>query len=349
MQLEHADSDLSTAPESDSERANAVRLSTARGGHVESHFLKANSPDGQRALWIKHTLLVPSGRPDAAVAEVWAIAFAERGRRKCAHKQSFPLAAATLSAAPFAIRTPAAQLAHGRAAGALGEGADRLAWDLRYACPAQAFRPFPLARMYEGRFPRTKSLTPAPDSAFEGWFEAFGERWDLADFRGAQGHNWGASHAHAYAWVHANVWRRERDGAPAEGVWLEALSGRVRLGPLVTPWLSVAAVCFENTLLRFDRPRALLARTLDVSRTRYAFTLKQGDARLAATFTAEPAQLAGLRYEDPDGAALACLNSKLASGRMQLSFRGRTEILHTDQAALELGTRATDHGIPMLA
>jgi hypothetical protein len=81
----------------------------------------------------------------------------------------------------------------------------------------------------------------------------------------------------------------------------------------------------------------------------FAFELRQDGATLAGSFHAQPEQFAGLGYEDPDGRTLACLNSKLASGRLTLSYQGRSQTLHTDQAALELGTRRTDHGVTLLA
>ncbi len=367
-QLDHDAGTLSTAP-SESERDNALRFfrepAARTGGHVESHFLKANSPDGVRALWIKHTLLAPVGRPEAAVAEVWAIAFADRGRRKCAEKRTFALAEASHTDAPFALRLPCAELGHGQASGTLGDGADALAWSLRFAPPLCGFRPFPFERMYSGGFPRSKSLTPAPDLRVHGSFQAFGERWAVEGWRGAQGHNWGRSHAHAYAWVHANAWQDEDDppGSPTrKGVWFEALSGRVRLGAIVTPWLSVAGLALEGQLLRFDGLRALASRQVRVeargssARERgvvesrsYSFELVRAGARLRAEFCAEADQFAGLRYVDPDGRALACLNSKLARGRLTLSQGGRIRRFRSEQAALELGTRGDDHGVPILA
>lgn len=337
-----------------SERDNAVRYRAERtDGHVESHFLKANSPDGERAVWIKHTLRVPRGKPEAAVAEVWAVAFAERGARKVARKRSFPLAQARFTETPFGITLPSATLAHGRAEGTLGHGSATVSWSLSWRCPSESFRPYPLERMYTGSFPRSKSTTPVPDTRVHGMFDAFGERWDLAGWRGAQGHNWGLSHAHAYAWVHANAWELDHGSDVLPGVWLEALSGQVRVGParlpITTPFLSVAAVHVDGQLVRFDGPRALASRRVRIDARSYAFTLHQGDARLEAEFRAASEQLAGLAYEDPDGSVLSCLNSKLARGRMMLTYAGRTVRLRTKQAALELGTRAKDHGIALLA
>jgi hypothetical protein len=360
-QLDHATSGLSTdpaqarrgsSPARPSEADNALRYAGAspgrerpRGGHVESHFLKANSPDGRRALWVKHTLLVPT-KPDAdPVAELWAIAFDERGRRKLAQKATYPISAARFSEAPFSFTLPAAELRHGAARGALGE----LAWDLRYAAATPSFRPFGLPGMYTGAFPRSKSLTPIPDTCVFGSFSAFGERWQLDGWRGAQGHNWGKSHAHAYAWTHGNAWSLTPGGPPLPGVWLEALSGRVRLGPIVTPWLSVAGVHYAGRLFRFDRAAAILSRAIAIDTRRYHFTLRQHGVTLRAELEAEREQFAGLRYVDPDGRSLACLNSKLARGRLTLSYDGVSVVLHTEQAALELGTRRAGHQIALLA
>lgn len=328
-----------------SDRDNAVRHPDAPGqGHVESHFLKANSPDGTRAIWIKHTAFVPrtpSGAP--AVAEVWAVAFADGGRKKQARKQTFPLSALQVQAAPFRLRLPGAELSNDRAVGSL----DGLAWELVYASRAPSFRPFPLEAMYRGPFPRSKSLTPSPDARMSGWFEAFGERWQLDGWRGAQGHNWGPSHAHAYAWVHANVLSDQPEGPPIEGAWVEALTGRTRLGRMITPWLSVAGLALDGRVHRFAGPRAIFSRQVAVSTRAYRFELAGPGARLRGEFSADSQQFVGLRYQDPDGSMLACLNSKLARGTLVLEAQGRQRVLYTQQAALELGTRAADHGVEL--
>lgn len=333
-----------------SERDNALRYTGHEDGHVESHFLKANAPDGSRALWLKHTVLVPRARPEAAVAEVWAVGFVRGagGTRKLAVKQSYPLAALQSQRSPFILRLPEAELGHGRARGRATSPSARAEWDLRYACPSSGFHPFPSARMYSGPFPRSKTLTPVPSTRMHGVFSIGDQRFAVDGWPAAQGHNWGKSHAHAYAWVHGNVFRDAR-GVPVDDVWLEALSGRVRVGPLLTPWLSVAAVSIAGQVTRFDGARAMLSRSVEVSARGYALSLAQGDARLVARFRAETSELAGLRYEDPDGSALACLNSKLAHAELELTVGSQRRSYTSDQLALELGTRRTDHGVSMLA
>jgi hypothetical protein len=320
---------------------NALRAASpgsAAQGHVESHFLKANSPDGTRALWIKFTSLLPQ-----QVGELWAIAFAERGAKIRALKRSVPLARQHYQSDPFRLVLPDGELSHDATHGDLGE----LRWQLRYAGRAPTFRPFPLPWMYRGSFPRSKSLTPSPDARFDGWFEAFGERWQVDGWRGCQGHNWGASHAHAYAWMHSNVLSERPDGPPLEGAWFEALTGRVRLGPVLLPFMTVAGITLEGRLHHFAGPRALLASEVALDTRSARFTVRRARARLQVELRAD--HFAGLRYHDPNGSELACLNSKLAQGRITLDHAGRQRVLYTHQAALEIGTREPGHGVELLA
>ncbi|MFM2417735.1 MAG: hypothetical protein RL385_2458 [Pseudomonadota bacterium] len=331
------------------ERDNALRFRAGQArGHVESHFLKANSPDGLRAFWIKHTVLSPAAAHGQQVAEVWAIAF-ERDSltgpvRKAALKRTFPLASAALSDAPFCFSVGGSELRHGRARALLpaqagDAGAD---WDLQYRCPEAAFRPFPRPSMYTGAFPRSKSLTPVPQAKARGHFQLGALRWDVDGYWLAQGHNWGQSHAASYAWAQINAF----EGAP--DAWFEALTGKVRVGPLTTPWMSVAALYLDGELHRFDGLRAMLASEARIDQRSYALTARTGRAELRLTISAEAHAFAGLRYQDPDGRTLDCLNSKLAGGEVSLTVHGRTRTLRTSMGALELGTREPGHGITML-
>ncbi|MDB4985074.1 MAG: hypothetical protein JWN04_252 [Myxococcaceae bacterium] len=364
-ELDHAARAVSTAPSRSSELANWVRYrsapsiarakeratgegSSARPGHVESHFLKANSPDGRRAIWLKHTLLVPRDPARPAVAELWAIAFADGGLRKLAQKRSFPIAEAHFGKEPFRITVPGAELRTGLAAGSVGDGEHQVRWQLRFEASEEAFLPFRYARMYSGPLPRSKSLTPVPDARMHGYVHAFGERWQLDGWRGAQGHNWGQSHAQEYAWVHANAWSEERNGQALEGAWLEALTGRMRVGRVTTPWLSVAGAALDGERYRFDGLSALLSRRLSIAPNRYQLTVEQAGVRLTLSLAADAAQFAGLHYEDPDGSSLTCLNSKLARGTLELTTRRWSRRFYTEQGALELGTREPQRGVAVL-
>src|SRR5262245_16377214 len=72
----------------------------ARRGHVESYFIKLNSPDGTKATWLKWTVFAPIDEPPRQ--ESWAIVF-ERGSRPRAIKRSEPVVPASISRAPFGL------------------------------------------------------------------------------------------------------------------------------------------------------------------------------------------------------------------------------------------------------
>src|SRR5689334_7280367 len=86
---------------------NAVRFDPRSGqDHVESYFLKANEPNGERALWIKSTIYRSSREPTRALAEGWAIAFDKRGglSRNIAVKHVVPFSSASFSPSGLDVR-----------------------------------------------------------------------------------------------------------------------------------------------------------------------------------------------------------------------------------------------------
>ncbi len=320
---------------------NAIRLGK-RQGHVESHFLKAVSPDAERALWIKQTLLRPRDVPGVGIAEVWAIAF-ERGRGPVAGaKDVHPLGDARFEDAPFSYRIGGASLTDAGASGTAESSGHRLEWRLELEPLEPPFRPFPLDRMYRGGFPKQKTLTPVPSAIVRGEARVDGERWSLDGFRAMQGHNWGQGHSERYAWLHCN-------GFDAPRTWVEMMTARVRTAGVLLPWLSIGGICIDGTRYRFDRGPALASREVSVGFTHYRATVERGGVRLDLDIETEPEAMAGLHYENPDGSMTYCLNSKLARGSLTLTGAAPKPIrLRSDAFALEIGTKDPDHPIRML-
>ncbi|MFW6066710.1 MAG: hypothetical protein ACOC97_00110 [Myxococcota bacterium] len=333
--------------ESEMDRENTLQWRPGRTGHVESHFLKANSPDGRRAVWIKHTVFVPASEADGAVAEVWGIAFdREAGARlPLGGKATVPIDEARFDDAPFAIHAAGSELRSGSARGQVEQEGRRLRWDLAYEPLGPPFRPFPSEAMYRGRFPKSKTVTPCPHGRFQGELEVDGERWAVDEWLGMQGHNWGRGHADAYAWAHCNAWSGD-----VKDVWFEGFSGKVALGPLHTPWLSLAALQIDGEVLRFDGLRTMLSREVDVAFDRWRFRFEREDRVLTGEIEADKALMAGLYYHNPAGPLTYCLNSKLARARLRLERAGRAPVnLQTDRIALEIGTHDRNHGVRMVA
>jgi hypothetical protein len=314
-------------------------------GHVESFFIKANSPGGNRAIWIKHTVLVPDGRPEDAVAEVWAVAFV-RGDRSfpIAAKETVPLSRARFRSQPFRAEHPAATMDSSRARGAVEANEHSLGWSIEMEGKGPGHVPFPLSRMYTAPFPRTKVLTPAPDTQLFGSFEVDGQRWAIDGWRGAQGHNWGPAHSSPYAWAHCNAWESDEDG------FLEAMAAQMTVGGVRTPWLTNVALRIKGETLRFDGPRTLVSDETVTGFDHFRFRALRKDAELTGVIRAQRSDMAGLRYENPDGTAVTCLNSKLADVRLLLRRPAHPDLeLRSRRGALEIGTTALDHGVRILA
>lgn len=330
---------------------NAVRFDPRAGrDHVESYFIKLNEPNGDRAVWLKATILASARDPAGAQAEGWAIAFDRRsGRmRHEAVKHVLPYRNASFSRDGLDIRwdLPEAgdrmRIEPGRTEGSIARGETRISWDLRFSGELACIAPLPFEAMYAPGAPNAKLVTPRPDIRFEGEVAAFGERWSIDGWRGMQGHNWGRRHTHRYAWCHTNIW--EEDPAFV----LEGLSGSIKLGPVVTPFLTV--ICVRHRGVRYDwNGVADIARArAEVTPRRWVFSAQGRHGRIEGTVEADVGDMVGLYYQNPDGSMLYCLNSKLSRARVRFEALGRPPLVLTSRAAaLEIGTPDADHGVTM--
>jgi hypothetical protein len=328
---------------------NAVRFDPlARRDHVESYFLKANEPSGDRALWIKATIFASAREPSRAVAEGWAIAFDRRGGRSnhIAVKHTLPITQASFGAHGLDIGWTLGEesflLRPGETRGRIARRDRSIGWDLRFEGDARPIVPLPHESMYRGAFPKSKLVTPYPDLRLSGEVTVGGERWEVAGWRGMQGHNWGRGHADLYAWCHVNAWDDDVDFV------LEALSGRVRVGPVLTPLVTIACARYRGVSYDFNRPLTIARAHGDVGPRRYGFTAESRHARIEGLFEAETDDMVGLYYPNPDGAMTYCLNSKLARAHVRFEISGRPPLaLRSRAAALEIGTQDADHGVRM--
>ncbi len=337
----------SKIPTADAESWNACRFpgSGSGSGHVESYFCKLNSPDNRRALWLKATLRVPVAADRESVAESWAIVF-ERGRPPRAAKQVVPLRAARFSDVGLDLAVADLFWRTGKISGGVGHAGGReILFDLRSRDVQAPLAPLP-ATFYAGSFPRFKFVSPSPDARFDGNYVVDGERVDVSDWRGMQGHNWGRGHTYRYAWGHCNQW----DDVPAEDtLFFEGATAQIKLGPIVAPPVTLLAVGHRGVRHVFNTPLDLLRARGRHDMRRWSFSAENRLARVSGHLEAAGPEFAGLLYENPTGPPAHCLNSKLAQGELHLEVRGHSPIVaRTRSAALEIGTQSTDHGVIVL-
>jgi len=338
-------------PEQRENRPRLVRGSSR--GLYESFYVKANDPTGRRALWIRFTFLSPRGRPEEALAETWVILFDRQTGRHRAAKQSHAIAASTASGDPFRVEIGDSLLETGHTTGSMASEHGPIRWDLSFTTRSFLHRPFPLASMYTAALPKHKTITPYPDEVFDGWVSIGDERVEVTGWPGFQSHNWGTEHTHLYVWGHCNV-------LGSAGTWFEAAAGRVKIGPVVLPWLGFATLSVEGRRVHFDglatlpRIRSRLERTTraggasGVPGWGWRFGFRQGAASLEGDLTDDRDDFVGLTYDGPSGPPTHCLNSKIAHLRLTLREGSAPPVhLESDAAAFEVGTHRTDHGIRM--
>jgi hypothetical protein len=300
-------------------------------GHYESFYLRAVDPERPRGAWIRYTTHQRPGC--AASGSLWCTVFDAEAGEPAAVKQTLPGPSAppgewiAIGDSVFGPRG-----ARGRAE---GEG-HAAAWELALEGAAEPLRHLPREWMYRAPLPRTKLESPLPDAVVSGWIEADGRRVDVAGWRGMAGHNWGSEHAEQWVWLHGVAFA----GAP--DAWLDLSLGRVRVGPLVTPWVANGALALGGERQRIGGPRRARVRAVPG-----ACEVSTGGVEVSVR--APAGQTVAWEYADPGGGLHHSLNCSIAGVTLRVRRRGRAPLVLASAhgGVYELGTRDTAHGVPL--
>jgi hypothetical protein len=205
-------------------------------GHYESFYIKATRPGGGRAIWIRHTV---HKRPDEELTgSLWVTLFDTEAPGPRATKVTVGEDGVASPAGAY-IEVAGARLGPGAAGGEAKTPELETSWDLTFTEGAPAFRHLPYDFLYRAPLPKTKLLSPYPDSRFSGTVTVGGERLELEGWPGMIGHNWGAEHAERWIWMHANE-------LGEEGAFFDAGLGRIKVGRMTTPWIGNAVLAIDG-------------------------------------------------------------------------------------------------------
>lgn len=329
---------------------DGVRYDGTPSDHVESYFLKATSPAADRALWLNATILASAGGEQAR-AEGWAIAFDRRdGRSNVAVKHSLSFRDASFAEDELDVAWEIPGRSGERffldaegTSGLISTNRSAIGWELSLRSAGQPFVLLPSEKMYEGRLPSTKTVTPRPDLRVDGTLTVNGASWEIAGWHGMQGHSWGTEHAEQYAFTHCNQWNE-----PAELV-IEAVTARVRMGRFLTPMLSAVCVRHGGRDYNFTGPLSIVGARAQLGLRRYGFSVASRLGKVDAVIDATVENFVGLHYANPSGEMTYSLNAKLAHARVRFEPTGSHPVsLSSNAAALEIGTRRRDHGVRMI-
>ena len=315
-------------------------LATARFPHVqpgdglyESYFLKARHPERPQAFWLRHTVHKRPGHDP--IGSVWLTLFdADADEPVVATKENFP---ADRVAADGLVRIGDSELRPGHARG----GVAGTGWDFAFATAEPEQRHMPYEWMYTKAVPRTKSLTPFPAARLEGHM---GDR-DVTGWTGVVSHNWGTEHAERWIYLHCCHFEGHD-----EHTWLELVTGRIKLGPVTTPWIANGALQLGGTRHRIGGPQRARSTKVDEHPTRARFVLPGDGVRIEGELHAPKEHFVGWRYASPDLHESHSLHCSIADLRLRVSRPGEpdVELRSRAGATYELGMRPSDeHGIPL--
>jgi hypothetical protein len=195
-------------------------------------------------------------------------------------------------------------------------GGHEIAWDVCLQPLAPPVVHFPFRRLYESGFPRKKVLTPIPRGRLAGWIELDGVRHVLDGWDGLHGHNWGREHALRYAYG---------NGVFTDGAYVDGFTAKVRLGRVISPWLSLVVVRLpDGRELAFNHPMRWTSGRPLIEDERWELDLPgPHGTRAHLSVSTELPDMVGLRYRYPDGRTGYCLNTKFARGRLRVEDHGR--------------------------
>lgn len=331
------------------EQVNATRYRSGQSaGHYESFFQRANHPTRPLAFWIRYTIFSPQDHPEDAVGELWAIYFDGEAQRHVAVKAEVPFTECTFKTDGFRVDVGNARLAPGLLVGSATSGEHTVSWTLAFSGGTEPLFMLPV-EMYDAPFPQAKGLVGVPLAVYNGVLRVDGRETAIVDWVGSQNHNWGPKHTDHYAWGQVAGF----DGEPE--TFLEAATARLRIGSDWSPFMTPAVLRHRGREHALNSLPQMARAVASFSYSTWTFKSETDEIVLEGMFTAPREAFVGLRYRNPPGGTKECLNTKIASCELRVTYRQpgeapRTEILSTKhRAAFEILTDDRDHGVEIHA
>lgn len=309
-------------------------------GHYESFYIKAAHPAGGRAVWLRHTTHQRPGEP--VQGSIWLTVFDADAPGPRAVKATYPAAEVFAPSSAY-IQVGAGLIEPGRAHGLLSTDGIEASWDLSFSDESEPLRHLPKEWMYTGRLPKTKLLSPYPCASFDGTVTLGGETLEVESWPGMVGHNWGSEHAEKWVWIQA------QGLGGNEGDHLDIAAGRIKLGPVTTPWIANGRIILEGEEYRLGGLSASYGTEIDAKPDHCTFTVPGKNVNVKGRVGAPLKDFVAWTYADPKGPEHNAINCSISDIELRIERpdKKHAKLELSGVAAYELGTRETDHGIPL--
>jgi hypothetical protein len=197
--------------------------------------------------------------------------------------------------------------------------------------------------LYSSRLPKAKSVVSRPQVKYSGKLVVDGEEMLIEQWLGSENHNWGSQHTDQYAWGQVAAF----DNEPS--AFLECITARVKVGPLRSPWMSIACLRVGGQDYLFNSLSQAFRAKGQYQFFDWQLQTSNGRERLSINISAPANHFTALTYYNPPGGSKTCLNSKIAFCEARLIRPDQPPLILTSShsAAFEILTDRTDHGIPL--
>ncbi len=318
---------------------DAVRFAPQSAhGHFESYFIRGNHPSRPLAFWIRYTIFSAKNSLSDRFAELWALYFDGEKHTHLAVKKQIPLADCVFASEHITMAE--ATLTPTALQGAIVANDHRFAWNLGNDSGAPTLFLYP-EKLYSAGWPRTKTLVSRPSVTFSGSLNVDSQSIDVAGWRGSHNHVWGDRQAYLYAWGQVVGF----DGHPES--FLEIGTARFKFGFVKTPLLTTLVLRHNGQSFPLNTIPLALKGKGAFEFFRWTFANADAGTQVSGSIEAGREDFVALRYRNPAGGEKWCLNSKIATCRLQLEHAdGRSEALvATRRTAFEILTDRGDHGV----
>ena len=309
-----------------------------RHGGYESFYLKAAAPDRSRAVWIRYT--VHQRAHEAPRGSMWCTWFEAGAEVPRASKVT--VTTAPVAAGADGLHVGEGVFATGVVRGAAPSEALDVSWQLAYDGADDPLWHLPRAWMYTAPLPRTKLLSPVPSAHVSGSVCLGDLAVELEDWPAMVGHNWGTEHAERWIWLHGALFDGEGDNT-----WLDVALGRLKMGPLMTPWIANGVLSLDGRRHRIGGIGRARATKVVETPEGCEFTLPGAGVTVKGRVSARRQDLVGWVYADPDGSEHDTVNCSIADLEVEVDRDGAAplRLRAPGSATYELGMREKDHGI----
>jgi hypothetical protein len=327
------------------QQANWTRYQPGQvAGHYESFFQRANHPTRPMAFWIRYTIFSPQNHPENAVGELWAIYFDGETSNHVALRKEIPFKECVFKTDEFFAKVGDSLLERGRLMGSITSGEHSISWDLAFNGEDKSLFLLSLNR-YKRRLPKAKVLVGMPMAQYSGWISVNGKRIEVADWIGSQNHNWGSKHTDHYAWGQVAGF----DNHPLS--FLEVATARLKIGPFWTPFMTVLVLRHRGEETALNHLTQAIRAKASIKYFNWNFKSETSKIGLEGAISASREAFVGLRYNNPPGGSKYCLNTKIASCELKITYKqsspsDRIETISSKhRAAFEILTEDRHHGV----